>query len=233
MSVKEHKASLQAAIDSGQIGTMRQLLDRVTADELEVTRNGFDYLGLRRRDGRRFRVHFSFTNDSRSPRAAESPRLELKMVRDVPHANGCWIYALIAHSRDGERKACYIGQTVNPKRRFREHLRRRCPGHASFALFEWAAREKAEIRATVLSFVKGDQSYAAKFEGYWLRLAIEAHFETPDIHKWGHLPQPNNPVGQPLHWPVSEVLAASLPLSELVERGITPVELFVAGRVPL
>lgn len=234
MEAVEAKASLQAAIDSCQIASIRQLLDRVAADKLEVTRNGRDYLGLRGNDGRRFRVHFCFVNDSRAQRPALPllPPPRAKPVPDVRRTGGYWIYALTAHSRDGERKACYIGQTVNLKRRFREHLRRNRPGHASFALFQWAAHEQAEVRATVLSWVDGDQSYASRFEGYWLKLAVEAGFVAPDAHNWGRLPQPSNPVGQPPHWPTSEVLAASIPLSELVEHGLTPVELFVASRVP-
>ena len=144
---------------------------------------------------------------------------------------GYWIYALTAHSHDGERKACYIGQTVNLKRRFREHLRRNRPGRSSYALFEWADQEQVEVRATVLTWVDGDQSYASRLEGYWLKLAVEAGYAAPDEHNWGRLPQPSSPAGQPTHWPASEVLAAAQPLRELVERGITPVELFVATRM--
>lgn len=223
------KATLQADINSGRINTKRNLLERAASLGLTVTRNGRDYVGLLGPDGKRFRIRFWFESDSLPT------KMECPTVADADIAirsYGCWIYALTAHSWDGERKACYIGQTVNLKRRFREHLRRNRPGHASFALFEWAARERAEVRAAVLSFVEGDQSYAAKFEGYWLKLAVEAHFEAPDAHNWGRLPQPENPVGQPSHWPASEVFAASLPLPELVEHGITPVELFVASRVP-
>lgn len=233
MGATEAKASLQEAIDSGQIVSIGQLLERATADKLEVTRNGRDYLGLRGSDGRRFRVHFGFANDSRMHGPISTPpQTEPKTVCNVCRSEGYWIYALTAHSQDGKRKACYIGQTVNLKRRFREHLRRNRPGHASFALFEWAAHEQAEVRATVLSWVDGDQSYASRFEGYWLKLAVEAGFVAPDAHNWGRLPQPSNPVGQPPRWPASEVLAASIPLPELVEHGLTPVELFVASRVP-
>lgn len=234
MGAVEAKASLQAAIDSRQIASMRQLLDRVAADKLEVTRNGRDYLGLRGNDGRRFRVHFCFVNDSRAQRPALPvlPLPDSQTVRDVRRTGGYWIYALTAHSCDGERKACYIGQTVNLKRRFREHLRRHRPGHASFALIDWAAREQVEVRATVLTWVDGDQSYASRFEGYWLKLAVEAGFAAPDAHNWGRLPLPSDPVGQPTRWPASEILTASLPLPELVEHGLTPVELFVASRLP-
>ena len=205
------KTRLQADISSGEINTKQKLLERAALLDLKVTRNGRDYVGLLGPDGKRFRVRFCFSDNTQSV----SPE-----------------YPLTAHSRDGERKACYIGQTVNLKRRFREHLRRNRPGHASFALFEWAAHEQAEVRATVLSWVDGDQSYASRFEGYWLKLAVEAGFVAPDAHNWGRLPQPSNPVGQPPRWPASEVLAASIPLPELVEHGLTPVELFVASRVP-
>ena len=138
MGAREAKVSLQDAIDSGQIVSIGQLLERATAEKLEVTRNGRDYLGLRGSDGRRFRVHFGFANDSRTHRPTSTPpQPEPKAVCNVRRSEGYWIYALTAHSPDGKRKACYIGQTVNLKRRFREHLRRNRPGHASF--FESAA----------------------------------------------------------------------------------------------
>lgn len=173
------KAMLQAAITSGQIDTKQKLLERAEALGLTVTRNGRDYIGLLGPDGKRFRIRFGFSCDG-LPARPECP--VDTGAAPVIRSRGYWIYALTAHSRNGERKACYIGQTVNLKRRFREHLRRHRPGHASFALFEWAVREQAEVRATVLSWVDGDQSYASRFEGYWLRLAVEAGFEAPDAH---------------------------------------------------
>ena len=173
------KATLQAAISSGQINTKQELLERAEALGLTVTRNGRDYIGLLGPDGKRFRIRFAFAGGAFPTRPECS--IDTGAV-PVIRSRGYWIYALTAHSRNGERKACYIGQTVNLKRRFREHLRRHRPGHASFALFEWAVREQAEVRATVLSWVDSDQSYASRFEGYWLRLAVEAGFEAPDAH---------------------------------------------------
>ncbi len=211
---------------------MKQLLDRVAADRLDVTRNGTAYLGLRGRDGKRFRVHFSFPNEShrRSSTSLTPPQLAPREVRVVLPKAGYWIYALLAHSPDGERKACYIGQTVNLKRRFREHLRRDRPGRASSALFEWAASEEAPVRAAVLLRVESEQSYASRCEGYWLRLATDAGFIAPNVNQWGRLPQLCDPAGQPSYWPASEILAISLPLSDLVEHGLEPVELFVVSR---
>ena len=223
------KARLQGDISSGEINTKQKLLDRAALLGLKVTRNGHDYVSLLGPDGRRFRVSFGFSDDTQSVSTKYPSDTGAPASIRPP---GYWIYALTAHSRDGERKACYIGQTVNLKRRFREHLRRHRPGHASSALTEWAAREQVEVRATVLTWVDGDQSYASRFEGYWLKLAVEAGYAAPDAHNWGRLPLPSVPVGQPSQWPASEILAASLPLPELVEHGLTPVELFVAGSVP-
>jgi hypothetical protein len=223
------KTRLQADISSGEINTKQKLLERAALLGLKVTRNGLDYVGLLGPDGKRFRVRFGFSDDKQSV----SPKYPAETSATASiRPLGYWIYALIAHSHDGKRKACYIGQTVNLKRRFREHLRRHRPGHASFALIDWAAREQVEVRATVLTWVDGDQSYASRFEGYWLKLAVEAGFAAPDAHNWGRLPLPSDPVGQPNRWPASEILTASLPLPELVEHGRTPVELFVASPVP-
>lgn len=222
------KARLQAAITSGEINTKQKLLDRAAMLGLKITRNGRNYVGLMRDDGKRFRVRFEFPDETQSV----SPEYLAETIATAStREGGCWIYALTAHSHDGQRKACYIGQTVNLKRRFREHLKRHRPGRSSSALIEWAAHEQVEIRAAVLTWVDGDQSYASRFEGYWLKLAIEAGYAAPDAHNWGCLPLPSVPVGQPSQWPASEIFAASLPLPELVEHGLMPVSLFVAGRV--
>ena len=93
------------------------------------------------------------------------------------------------------------GQTVNLRRRFREHLLRPRPGRGSYGLFQWAALEAVEVHAVVLCWVNGDQSAASRFEGYWLGLAQEAGFEAPDAHNWGDfrcrlIPQDSRANGQ-------------------------------------
>ncbi|GAI35437.1 unnamed protein product, partial [marine sediment metagenome] len=45
MAVGNTKTLIQAEIDSGRVDSMAKLLERVTANELEVTRHGRDYLG--------------------------------------------------------------------------------------------------------------------------------------------------------------------------------------------
>lgn len=107
------KAMLQAAITSGQIDTKQKLLERAEALGLTVTRNGRDYIGLLGPDGKRFRIRFGFSCDG-LPARPECP--VDTGAAPVIRSRGYWIYALTAHSRNGERKACYIGQTVNLKR---------------------------------------------------------------------------------------------------------------------
>ncbi|WP_375167383.1 GIY-YIG nuclease family protein [Herbaspirillum huttiense] len=135
-----------------------------------------------------------------------------------------WIYSLTAYSRDGERKACYIGQTVNLIRRFREHLLRHRTGRTSFAFFEWAANERVEVRATVLTQVQGHQGDASRIEAYWLKLAVEDGFLTPDSHRWGRSPQADIPPGHPSRWPSADVLVGSIALTDLVAQGLIPSE---------
>ncbi len=199
------KLSLQRAIDLDQITSREQLLSLAAAHGLTVTRNGKDYAGFRCESGKRLRVHFNF-DDQPAPKPTVRNSTKSKL-------GGTWIYALTAESLDGKRRACYVGQTVNLRRRFKDHFLRPRSGYSSAGLVEWAASEKVDIRVTVLSWVSGNHSVRARFEGYWIRLACQAGFETPDIHRWGNLPASDNPTGQPTSWPTADIVAASIPLA--------------------
>lgn len=199
------KTTLQTSVDSGQITSKDQLLSVATEHRLTVTRAGKDYFGFCSESGKRIRIYFSFW--SKSPRKPKERKSRKSML------GGTWIYTLTAQSQDGMRRACYVGQTVNLRKRFKDHYMRPRPGRSSHALVEWAAFEKVDIRVTVLSWIAGDQSIRLRFEGYWISLATQAGFETPDVHRWGNLPIPDDPVGQPKTWPHKEIAAASIPLS--------------------
>lgn len=199
------KLSLQAAIDLGEITSREQLLNLAAGYGLTVTRNGKGYAGFRCESGKRLRVHFNF--------GGHPVRISKERKSRKSTLGGTWIYALTAQSQDGTRKACYVGQTVNLRKRFRDHFMRPRPGYSSFALVEWAALEKVDIRVTVLSWIVGGQSIRTRFEGYWISLASQAGFETPDVHRWGNLPASDNPIGQPKIWPTADIVAASIPLA--------------------
>ncbi|MEB8056101.1 GIY-YIG nuclease family protein [Pseudomonas fulva] len=150
---------------------------------------------------------------------------------------GFWIYALTAHSEDGKRKACYVGQAARMAKRFGEHYRQKREGRGSYSLFRWAEHEKVEVQAVVLTWAEGTQSNATYFEGYWLQRALNAGFEAPDVQNWGKLPRPSSLPGQPEHWPTELVHARSISLVEVVMQRLTPRVLFLnsvpAGMVQL
>lgn len=218
---RDLKNVLQGAVDSGQIASKEQLLSVAAGHKLTVTRAGKDYFGFCSESGKRLRVYFSFW--SGLPRKPKERRSRKSLLE------GTWIYALTAQSHDGTRRACYVGQTVNLRKRFKDHYMRPRPGRSSYALVEWAASEGVDIRATVLSWIVGDQSIRSRFEGYWISLASEAGFETPDIHRWGNLPTTDNPVGQPKVWPASEIMAASIQLSVAAKEKLDFHPLFSNG----
>lgn len=219
----ELKSALQAAIDSGEIKNREQLMALAAHHELTVTRNSRDYAGFQCKSGRRLRVHFDF-ND----RPPEEPRIKGPKPRKV--TAGFWIYALVAHSNDGDRKACYIGQAADLRKRFREHLNRQREGCGSYALFQWAAREKVDVRAAVLTWAAGSQSNATHYEGYWLQRAQNADFEAPDVHNWGRLPRPHSLPDQPIHWPTESVQSNSISLIEVVTQKLIPQVLYSGSR---
>ncbi|MDU9401019.1 GIY-YIG nuclease family protein [Pseudomonas sp. zfem004] len=140
---------------------------------------------------------------------------------------GFWIYALIAHSKDGRRKACYVGQAARLAKRFREHFNEKREGHCSYALLRWAEHEQVDVQAVVLTWAEGTQSNATYFEGYWLQRALNAGFQAPDVHNWGNLPRPDSLPGQPKLWPTELVQSRSLSLVEVVMQRITPKALYL------
>lgn len=177
-----------------------------------------------------------------APRRAEKTETGHFVTREKKRkarnpTTGFWIYALIAHSSDGERKACYVGQAARLAKRFREHFHQKREGRGSHALFRWAESEQVEIQAVVLTWAEGTQSNATHFEGYWLQRAQNAGYQAPDVHNWGNLPRPDRLPGQPTHWPADLVHARSIALAEVVMQRLTPKALYLeavpAGMVQL
>ncbi|PMV17582.1 MULTISPECIES: GIY-YIG nuclease family protein [unclassified Pseudomonas] len=213
------KKSMQAALDSGEIKSREHLMEVAISYGLTVTRNGNDYAGFQCESGKRLRVHFQF-ND-RPPKVSRAPGPKLRRI-----TTGYWIYALIAQSEDGDRRACYVGQAANPRRRFREHSNRQREGRGSYALFRWAELHQTEVHAVLLTWAAGTQSNATYYEGYWLQRAQNAGYETPDVQNWGRLPQPESLPGQPLQWPMDMVKTHSISLTKVVTHNITPHVLY-------
>lgn len=147
---------------------------------------------------------------------------------NTPRPDGIWIYALICTSRDERRRACYIGQTNNILRRFSQHLFHRIPGFTSSDLFNWALREQVEVYSVVLSYAIGDRDFSTALEGYWLKLATDAGFETPGVERWGNLPKPMVFPGQPEEWPTRQVRRVAKRIDLLIATGCAPAELYVA-----
>ena len=155
------------------------------------------------------------------------PSERKKKERGRNPTTGFWIYALTAHSGDGKRKACYVGQAARMAKRFGEHYRQKREGRGSYSLFRWAEHEQVEVQAVVLTWAEGTQSNATYFEGYWLQRALSAGFEAPDAHNWGKLPRPSSMPGQPENWPTELVHARSISLVEVVMQRLTPEVLFL------
>lgn len=232
---------------------MQQLLARVRLDNLEITRNGRDYLGLRGADGKRFRVHFAFDNPTRcSPSnsslrvAAKPPKpaknallgagTEILNIDICSNASGQarkpifrrWIYVLIAFKNEASQGACYVGQTGDICRRMRDHLavRRAKESRGAGGFFAWVAGAGVDARATVVAALEADLQIANQLEGYWLKLAEEAGFETPGSGTWGRLPRPLKMEGQPTQWPSERILMAAHSIEELAGQQFGPEALY-------
>ena len=116
------KSVLEAEIISGKIKTKKKLLERSVSLNLKITRNGRNYVGLLRPDGKRFRIRFNFSDGAmqlqKPPRSRfdfseKAPQIKTKQLITSDTTNGpilrkYWVYALTAYSQNAEGKACYI-----------------------------------------------------------------------------------------------------------------------------
>ncbi len=218
------KSILQEKIDDGQISTITELMSFVAANNLKVTRNGADYLGLEDGDGKRFRVRFTFSNGTRVARPTTSQKTKQK-VRDL--LPGFWIYGLFVEH--GNERACYIGQAVDYLRRAKDHLRGR-EGRSAWDLLKWAEARGAIVKFALLDFVPGERSpslaaEATRLEGLWFARAQVSNFFTPGSERWGTLPRPA--MCKEFLWPTSEVAAACRPLSDVCLSQLLPADVAI------
>jgi hypothetical protein len=71
-----------------------------------------------------------------------------------------------------------------------------------------------------------DWRQSIDLEGYWLKLAQQAGYETPGSDRWGRLPMPLELAGQPNVWPWERVALSALPLEHLAQPNSAPTALY-------
>jgi predicted GIY-YIG superfamily endonuclease len=220
---KAIKSALQSKIDNGEIKNMAQLLEHISSQGLLIKRNGSNYLGIQDSSGKRFRVHFSFANETR--------REQLGVPLDTKTAGlpeGYWIYGLFVYASD--ERACYIGQAVDYTRRARDHVRGR-EGRSSWELFQWAESRELVVQFALLDFVPGARmpalaAEATILEGLWLHRAQAAKYVTPGSERWGRLPKVLNEDASFL-WPHNEIRDRCRPLREVLVKRLLPADLAI------
>lgn len=123
------------------------------------------------------------------------------------------IYALLAFSSDGTRKACHIDFTNNIDKRLGRHRRTRPERLSQLALFDWARLEQAKIAYAALVLVRADPVRVVEIKNQWARLALADGFLMPDFP--GLDPEGRDtwyarfPV-QAKHWPSQEINLVSV-----------------------
>ncbi len=232
ISTPKLKRKLQLSIDSGDIGSRKELMAVVKRLGLQITRNGAKYLGMKNKDGKRFRVHFDF--DALAVAPLDRPRpiaivetvevvvqksevIQASLLPRVPvdEARKYWIYALVASSADMKQRACYIGLTRRPRERMRMHEKRRGDSCASAFLFDWAERKGLAVHGLLLQNFVGNIRHAYALETHFLKLFVAADFLTPGVHQWGNLKlRTLPPEGSPASIDAELILGAAMPWGE-------------------
>lgn len=131
-----------------------------------------------------------------------------------------WIYALIADSIESEKKACYIGQTVNLSRRLKEHYKNNRVGKSSYHLHSWARNENMNVKCVILSEIIADQQKASILENFWFGLAKKAGFETPNSDVWANSKNAEGFVGDYQFWPEERIKSILVELRKVVEEEV-------------
>lgn len=185
-------------------------IDRIGFKELcelnkwEIVRETQQSLSVLHPEGKRFRVTF---NDDFGPCIGKRYARKGFCIE-----GGVWIYGLIAHNKNGKR-ACYIGKSNSINQRINDHIKSRSK-KASYYIKQWAYENETEIKVILLAHAQLDRSESSFLEGYWLKLAIAAGYETPGADKWGNLPQPDHYQGMPEEWAEDLILNHAQLLSE-------------------
>lgn len=215
---------VQSLVDSGQIADMAQLLAFAEENGWTRARNGEHYITLLSKTGYRFRVYFQFENNlpfANVPRKNRGSSGRISRAKN--RTPGYWIYGLISYGAN-EAKACYIGQTTNPYKRFRDHVANRKQGYSSSGLFEWAMNNGGLVYVVLLDFVPDESngerqaSLATSYEGYWLRQAIGAGYEAPLSENWGRFPvRASKAISSGASWLDQEVRAVCKAVYDVVQ----------------
>jgi predicted GIY-YIG superfamily endonuclease len=216
---KEAKVVLQGLLDGGSIASFAELLVYVNGCGWRLSRQGTHYLGIVHGDGKRFRVRFRFSNEC----LASADSALVQVSAESFHGDGTrslnersyLIYALIAWDQSGGN-ICYVGQTVNFRRRMREHLKRRRLNRASAPLFDWADKQRVIVHVVVLASFSGPQSVALQAEKFWWKLAKDAGLSMVGQSVKSALRDPIFPEC----WPANAVLAACRPIADVVSGGV-------------
>lgn len=169
-------------------------------------------------DGGRFRVRFCISEEGRvTADAAQKGTVGYSRRHKTDQVERSFhIYALLAFSATSARCACYVAQTVHPRRRMREHLIRASLGRGSAPLFAWARMEGTRVLCVELETRFCTPNEAGELERLWTGRAIHAGFETPGIEQWGRAPLAGRDICDVDAWPSERVRLLARSLADVV-----------------
>lgn len=147
-------------------------------------------------------------------------------MRTKPNAHAVrehWVYLLLT------AESAYVGQTVNFRRRMREHVKRR-DGDVTVGsgeLLKECATE--DVRVAVVGKCHSHHA-ALVLEANWLAAVQRNGYKTPGSSRWAKYPPYAYKEGSPLQWSVKDIML--LPsLQEVLMLKLQPQQLLATPHV--
>jgi hypothetical protein len=211
------RTDLQGRIEAFEFSDRTQLYRYISARGWLITRTGEDYLGIKLKSGKRFRVHFPEHTDLLAKKKTHRRTRYLSETHSI--------YLLFGQNLN-ESPVGYVGSALDLRMRLVQHLDKGRISRSSWELFEWARKNNDTVLVRILDQVPRAWGQAAYFiEGLWTVTLSNLGFSLPGVERWSASRRASRKVlsqATGLIPPPIEEIRRGTPLIDVVRNGVSP-----------